>query len=105
MNDIPLEFAGIPAGALVIGAVAAMEQAGLPSRWAGLTAIAVAFIIGLITLTVTGQPPMVAAGKALIWGLAIVSVHASVINPIKDAAPVEAPTPVPPTPPAVVAHG
>lgn len=101
MNDIPSELYGVPAGALIIGAVAGLEQAGLPGRFAGLTAIVIATVVGTIflMLAVPHQEALIALGKGFVWGLGIVAVHASVIKPIKA----QAPKPVLPSP--AVPHG
>lgn len=83
--DLPDELWGVPAGAAIMALVAVFEQTGLPSRFAGVTAIALATLVGTLFLLLAGQPSLLAVGKAFVWGLGIVAVHASVIAPLKQS--------------------
>lgn len=83
MTDLPIEFYGVPMGAAIMLAVAALERAGLPSRFAGLVAIMLGTVIGAAVLWDAGQPMSSAAIKGFIYGLAIVATHKTVIDPIK----------------------
>lgn len=83
-TSIPVEFYGVPAGAGVMVVVAALERAGLPSRYAGIAAIVIATIIGMLVLVLSAHAALVAAGEGLVWGIFIVAAHKSVVDPAKS---------------------
>lgn len=86
MDTLPVEIFGLPAGLLMIALIEALKSAGLPRRYAGITAIVLASLLGTLVLLEAGRPPATALATAAAWALSIVAVRQSVIAPVQKAA-------------------